>query len=747
MADRLDELAQLLAGMAREVKSLKASRSNLAVLDGQVTSNVSVALEDEDGNPVLDDEGLAIVTQVEGVSIGVQPDGSQTVVHTTGLKPWTPTVPSCVGSTGSISVTWDGHYMDDPETDIDESREAYADFARVEVHAGLEGTSQTLDYSLGSSTRRGTIETVLGGSVALSLPAGTYWVALVAVNRANEYGEPSYSVNVASLEGGLSDEDMQVIHDLIQASSDGKNSITYSVNDASTAGTASGDIWYKYDAGNGVILAQWVWDGTTWKPVALSSNVIASLDVGKLTSGIISAGVKISTGPADDDHTEISSDGFTVLRKSTDPEDTTMRTAIQMGRSGAADRIQIFDATGAALAGFDSDGKVTGTSLEIAGIDSDGDGQADTGFQVFGKEFLDHLSPLSQGIIASAFASGTWTSPQVTSSSGEVGLGEIGFTQEMGRAYSVHFSGIQGIVNSGAGAVVTRLRFTSDGSAPTITSPILEMSITDARGGAGSLYTTIPLDAYGVFANGRADIRVLVTVSATGTLNWSNQIRTDGYRKVIRFWVRDEGLDVLDVWQPSYGDGNYATGTATPKPAAIKKTYVTTWGASSGQCYNGAGSPISKAGQMQQGYYSGTNGNTKSLIFFAGANSTGSETNKTITQALSGAQVKKVEVRLYPVRWYYGSGGTGVVGMWSQAGSSPPGSFSGGSMGGVQSANWAAGQERWVTLSLANAVAAIGSGSRGVLVGPGPSNSLTYYGAFAGPGQAHPPAIRITYTK
>lgn len=216
----LDRLADLISDLAEESgKARAAKNTSVSTLrDGQITSIESVPLVDDEGNPVLDDEGLSIVESRETLVIGQQPDGSNTIVHTTGVKPWTPSVPSCVGSVGSVSVTWDGRYMDDPETDVDESREAYADFQRVEVHGGAVGGSQALDTGIGSTTRWGTIETVSGGSVALSVPAGTYWVALVAVNRAGEYGEPSYSVNVVSeAGGGMTAEERQQIADAAAA--------------------------------------------------------------------------------------------------------------------------------------------------------------------------------------------------------------------------------------------------------------------------------------------------------------------------------------------------------------------------------------------------------------------------------------------------------------------------------------------------------------------------------------------------
>lgn len=73
-----------------------------------------------------------------------------------------------------------------------------------------------------------------------------------------------------------------------QETADGKNTVTYSVNPASGPNTA-GDVWFQRTGTTGPIIAQWEGQGgTSWNPVTLGHQVIASLDMGKATVGELS---------------------------------------------------------------------------------------------------------------------------------------------------------------------------------------------------------------------------------------------------------------------------------------------------------------------------------------------------------------------------------------------------------------------------------------------------------------------------
>ncbi len=68
----------------------------------------------------------------------------------------------------------------------------------------------------------------------------------------------------------------------ITASANGKNSITISSSAPSGDGVVNGDIWWRID-GSSNVFGQWVWNGSSWVARQIRSEVIANLDVHKLT--------------------------------------------------------------------------------------------------------------------------------------------------------------------------------------------------------------------------------------------------------------------------------------------------------------------------------------------------------------------------------------------------------------------------------------------------------------------------------
>lgn len=93
----------------------------------------------------------------------------------------------------------------------------------------------------------------------VELSDGSYsWTAVTLVT--------SYQVAVKALE-----------------SANGKNTINTSTATSPTKnGTTAGDVWWRVD-GSGNVIAQWTWDGSSWKANKIESDVIASLDVNKLS--------------------------------------------------------------------------------------------------------------------------------------------------------------------------------------------------------------------------------------------------------------------------------------------------------------------------------------------------------------------------------------------------------------------------------------------------------------------------------
>ena len=78
-----------------------------------------------------------------------------------------------------------------------------------------------------------------------------------------------------------------------QTSANGKNTIHYSTSSPSGSGTNVGDIWWQYSGST--LIGQWSWNGSSWNPAPITNAVIANLDAGKITTGILNA-IEINAG-------------------------------------------------------------------------------------------------------------------------------------------------------------------------------------------------------------------------------------------------------------------------------------------------------------------------------------------------------------------------------------------------------------------------------------------------------------------
>jgi hypothetical protein len=221
-----------------------------------------------------------------------------------------------------------------------------------------------------------------------------------------------------------------------------------------------------------------------------------------------------------------------------------------------------------------------------------------------------------------------------------------------------------------------------------------------------------------------------------GGENWLHHINDAGDPQAGNLlYIEDIGKSTDDdnndsLWNASYRTlATAQTGGTTGGSEVAKKTYVKTYTSTSSATYKGSGAKRSDTPDVVQGYNS-YNGNGKGLWIFP-----------SMTADLSGATVNKVEVYAYANHWYNNAGGTAYIkvhGYTSAPASSPSMTTA------ATSAGWPKPGGRWVTLP-SSLYAGFKSGSyRGFGMGPGSSNSLSYYGRFNGGGGAK---IRVTYTK
>lgn len=191
-----------------------------------------------------------------------------------------------------------------------------------------------------------------------------------------------------------------------------------------------------------------------------------------------------------------------------------------------------------------------------------------------------------------------------------------------------------------------------------------------------------------------------------------------------RIYVEDVG--------PAITYTSYNMGTGTPPVQTYTKTYSASW--SSSHQGDGTNRNVSSC---YQGYYSSTNGNQYSLVGLPYA---------TIQSDLSGATITKTEIYLNNNHFYSNSGGTGYVGTHTYSSAPSTASLSNVTER-ISSTSFTYGQAKWFTVSNTIGNNLKTNAAKGIAIGPGPSNSQSYYGYFAGDGESGEPQIRITYQK
>jgi hypothetical protein len=324
------------------------------------------------------------------------------------------------------------------------------------------------------------------------------------------------------------------------------------------------------------------------------------------------------------------------------------------------------------------------------------------------------------------------------------------------RVYELNVGNILATAAAGV-AIGLLVRFTTNGTDPTASSPIFTRAYV-IGGGVGfvSLACNRTFWTNTTGANGvNTDYRFLVqlmNLGTSGTVTLTSMPTTEGHTASIK--------DIGHVQATDYQIINQVVQPATTPPAqpVTKKTYVQTWTA------NTTGTPIMQtrrgtsafgnntvntaapSGYHLAGYYSSSNGNQYTYIAFLTNGSLG----QPITTAISGATINKVELYVKNATFYAASGGSQRFSM-TTLGSIPSGGTST-TVGNAYTGNIAftTGQGKWVTLPLSGvngAAATLTGGGRVAIIGPGPSNSNTYYSKWNDHLGTGAPQLRITYTK
>lgn len=371
---------------------------------------------------------------------------------------------------------------------------------------------------------------------------------------------------------------------------------------------------------------------------------------------------------------------------------------------GAAGTLSIYNASGELVAQMSGDGDLAVNSLSVNSDD----------VTIDGESLAERLDGTGKGRKAyGEIPTGSYSYAANT----EGTVLELEVAGETGRSFDLTGM-VHGSSNSVGDTVQVRIR---DGGAsqPTTSSTLLLAHDQDV-GIAGNGVTLNVFKRNQALATGRH--RLLITVKAlNGTFTFDNA------------W-----LDVLDSGLVAVNNGVNRTSGATPPPNP-PQTYTTNYFATWSGSYTPAGNYGTFGGSTRayQGDANEGSGNRKSMIGF---------NYSQIASDLSGATILSCKITLYYQHWWYNNGGTAVIGTHNAAVSSAPSTFSG-TTNRVQSASWPIGQSRSVELGTTIGNEFKAATAKGIVLGPGPSSSTTYYGYASGYGATNPPYLTIQYQK
>lgn len=357
----VDRLAKIIGQTASATTRMNTGLQSQAatVVDGSVdfVSVVDTGEVDEDGDPIMEERVTA--------SLGVQEDGSVTLVTLDGPEPPVPSGVTAVGGIGSLSVTWDGTWVGDAA--------AYADHDHVAIHVAEKALVDAGTVVMPSNTTvAATIRPTEGGTVVVAgSPHVTYDVCAVAVSTAAKWSAPSTLVE-ATPTSVLDDTDLVA---KIAAKPE-----FFEQDTAPTGDIPNNSWWLTVTAPQTLkrrIAGEWVVQQFDASQVVAAGTVIAGLlAAGSVTAGTIAAGAitadEIAAGAITAE--KLTSGAVSADKIAAGAIDGMVITGPTIRTAASGERVQI-DAAG--LHGFDSagvekttvgtDGVLHATGAEFAG--------------------------------------------------------------------------------------------------------------------------------------------------------------------------------------------------------------------------------------------------------------------------------------------------------------------------------------------------------------------------------------------
>lgn len=677
------------------------------------------------------------------------------------LNPPVPSTPVVGNYLGLLLVSWDGKASNGAAMP--------QNFNYCEVHIGT-----TSSFTPSDATLSGRIVPL--GSASKTTIAGlnygqTYYVRLIGVNL---LGKKSGASAVASgtptrISGLDINPDGKINSSQINFTArdiGGANAYYQTSQPVQGVGgvvLGVGDIWYDIDDH----YTTYRWDGTTWQPApeigvingtkilagtvtadAVGTNLlitsqanianaiiddakIASLSASKITSGEIAVDQYLSAGPTNDAHAEMNSTGFYVKGPGPTAADGTVPIVdkIRMG-TGVSDYFAIPDPNNPAS---------TLASISDNGIGSFQSLYVQNDLSIGGTLISDAIAQGPRGIIGGF--NGSVASGDLGPIQSLFGVVQVPATVTAGRLYRITYGVTWYADTAGDEARIVLLRDESNNTPSLSGGTTVRHENSFATDWTAGRYIT-------------STFSTLFLPNGTGTysMQWAVAIeRGGGSGSVYIAGGQDQHLIIEDVgplagdyqdgWATSLGGTFYQPPAAPPPPPPPPPVPRTTYTWSSHwswvRSYHGAGGSLTNNGYMtntnglayQGKDPSGYNGNQMSLIGFPD-----------VTGMLAGATINSVQLYLYYAHWYFASGGTAVIGYHNHLGDPGTGGFPGGT--GNQIQRGGVPKPGSFTIDVSGWGGGFQNGSiRGIMLGPGPSTSETYYG------YASDAALTITYTK
>jgi hypothetical protein len=359
----------------------------------------------------------------------------------------------------------------------------------------------------------------------------------------------------------------------------------------------------------------------------IDSEHITDLTASKITAGTINADLLMAGSirtAEDGQRTEINNKGLQIFDENGD------LTVNLTADDDEPNFIAITQGLENTVASIDQDGNISGQTITAA-----------EDIIIAGDSFLDDLyDPLPKGIVAYA----SWNSTQNggvsytgAGANTEKGFLELPFLAQAGRRYKV--TATSQVLSSVVDEEYSF--FLRDGGTDTPTLSSTNLTRAEIAGGSEAFAVDLQMVYVSEFTAGVH--RLLWTfLGADGTM------RIHLANRPAFFMVEDTGSSVLVTDTPTINDGS---GGAAPPVSNYTTDFFATWY----QTYKETGAQKTDT-TANQGYYSSSDGNQRSLVGFDYA---------AIQAALSGATITSIKLTAYAEHWYLNAGGTAVIGTHS----------------------------------------------------------------------------------